>query len=378
MTLEERRDRHRKLKEKFEKSNPMASVEELKSLREEAMLGLAMKWRIAVLQGEKAFLLAEKKREEELLERGPAQTALLNDFNLSLTEDERSEIFSEVKAANPRAGTKELGSLLRSAKLQAALAWCRKRNQEAKDSSLSSARAARNSPLPFSGAEGLQAWKKSREQNRKALSLSSSGTIKHTDPLSLEAQSKSDQSTTGKFYLSLTNEERIPIKEATRLANPNADDKAFNLAYKIALWNADCLKSGVNPGQSWEDVDFSPISDTYSEDSDQDTSDGELTLNAGEIVDQRNGHASSPQENEFLAGFMKPLDKPKPDTQAKRAMDTDSSSLAFSLQQAGIITSKEEQLRRAGDAAGHGGSMSAQHGTPSLVPQQLHLLMRCS
>ena len=124
------------------------------------------------------------------------------------------------------------------------------------------------------------------------------------------------------------------MKEATRMANPNADDSAFNLAYKMALCKADSLKRGVNPGQSWEDVDFSPISDTYSEDSGQDTSDGELTLNAGEIVDQRNGRASSPQENEFLAGFMKPLVKPKPDTQPKRALDTDSSSLAFSLQQA--------------------------------------------
>ena len=74
-----------------------------------------------------------------------------------------------------------------------------------------------------------------------------------------------------KYYLSLTNEERIPVKEATKLANPDADAKAFNKAYKIALWKADSLKKGINPGHNWEAVDYSPVSDTYSEDSGQDS-----------------------------------------------------------------------------------------------------------
>ena len=60
--------------------------------------------------------------------------------------------------------------------------------------------------------------------------------------------------------------------EATKLANPDAEATAFNKAYKIALWKADSLKKGINPEQSWEAVDFSPVSDTYSEDSGQESS----------------------------------------------------------------------------------------------------------
>ena len=40
----------------------------------------------------------------------------------------------------------------------------------------------------------------------------------------------------------------------------------------------------------------------------------------------------------------------------------------------GDSLTKEEQLRRAGDGTGHGGSMSAHHGTPSLVSSSLFLL----
>ena len=42
--------------------------------------------------------------------------------------------------------------------------------------------------------------------------------------------------------------------------------------------------------------------------------------------------------------------------------------------QAGSITAAEEQAQRAGDVTGHGGSMSAHHGTPSLdLPAVAHL-----
>ncbi len=67
--------------------------------------------------------------------------------------------------------------------------------------------------------------------------------------------------------MSLTKEERAPIKIAKRLANPDADADAFNKAYKIALWVADSMKRGINPGQNWEAVEYAPISDTYREDS---------------------------------------------------------------------------------------------------------------
>ena len=294
-TSGERTALHRTNTDRIRAINPKISREDLNILRPVVTLYGAMEWRRAVLQGEKAFLLAERKKEEELLVRGPAQTALLNEFTLSLDENERAEIYAEVRDANPMAGANELGSLLRAAKVQKALAWRGKRNQ-----------------------------------GRKDASLSSSGTARLTEPLSLEAQPKTGKSTTGKCYLSLTKEERIPVKEATKRANPNADDRAFNLAYKVALCKADGLKSGVNPGQSWEDVDFSPISDTYSEDSGQETSDDELKLEGGEFVRQRNGRPSSPQENDFLASFMKPSVLPNPDTQAKLAVDEDSLSCLFS------------------------------------------------
>ncbi len=82
--------------------------------------------------------------------------------------------------------------------------------------------------------------------------------------------------------MSLTEDERAPIKIATKLANPDANVDAFNKAYKIALWKADCMKRGIHPVQNWEAVEYAAISDTYSEDSGQDSSssseDGILTI----------------------------------------------------------------------------------------------------
>jgi hypothetical protein len=202
------------------------------------MLEAAFEWRRNVLQGEKDFLLAERKKEDELLVRGPAQDVLLAEFSRSLTVAEISNLYGEVRDANPNASAKELGRALRAFSVQAALTWHRNRVHEAKDSSL---------PL--------------------------TGTAKLTEPLSLEAQPKSDASTTVRYYLSLTKEERTPVFDATKLANPDADAKALNKAYKIALWKADSSKRGINPGQNWEAVDYSLISDTYSEDSGQESSD---------------------------------------------------------------------------------------------------------
>ena len=65
---------------------------------------------------------------------------------------------------------------------------------------------------------------------------------------------------------------------------------------------------------------------------------------------------------------MRSPDKPQPDAQAKRALNKDPFSLVSPLKQVGTITSAKEQVRRAGDVTGHGGSMSAHHGFPSLDP----------
>jgi hypothetical protein len=110
-------------------------------------------------------------------------------------------------------------------------------------------------------------------------------------------------------------------------------------------------------------VDFSPVSDTYSEDSDgEDSSSSEdgLQVIREDLLRQR-------QENKYLAGFMRSPDKPQSDAQAKQALDKDPFSLISPLKQAGSVTSAEDQGQRAGDNTGHGGSMSAHHGSPSLA-----------
>ncbi len=109
------------------------------------------------------------------------QNTLLAEFSLSQSMAESVNLYAEVREANPDARAKELGTALRAAKVRAALAWHRNRLREGK-----------NSSLPLSGANKL------------------------ISPPSLEAQQKSDASTTVKYYLSLTDEERIPVKEATK------------------------------------------------------------------------------------------------------------------------------------------------------------------
>ena len=123
-------------------------------------------------------------------------------------------------------------------------------------------------------------------------------------------------------------------------------------------------------------MEYAPVSDTYSEDSDQDSSssseDG-LQLIRNDLEKQRQRRrALSPDENRYLDGLKRATDKPLADAQGKQALDKDPLSFVSHLKQAGIITSKEEQLRKAGDVTGHGGSVSAHHGTPSFDPQLLH------
>ena len=92
--------------------------------------------------------------------------------------------------------------------------------------------------------------------------------------------------------------------EATKLANPDADAKAFNKAYKIALWKADSLKMGIITERSWEAVDFSPVSDTYSEDSGQESSssseDGLEVIRKDLLRQKQVASSSSPSENKYL------------------------------------------------------------------------------
>ncbi len=63
---------------------------------------------------------------------------------------------------------------------------------------------------------------------------------------------------------------------------------------------------------------------------------------------------------------MKSPAKPQPDVQAKQALDKDPFSLISPVKQAVIGSLDANQGQRAGDVTGHGGSMSAQHRSPSL------------
>jgi hypothetical protein len=87
--------------------------------------------------------------------------------------------------------------------------------------------------------------------------------FKPASPLSLQAQPKSDTLPKANFRdLSLTKEERSPVFEAAKLAYPNVNQKAFDVAYGIALWKAENLKRGINPGSSLDAVDISLSSET--------------------------------------------------------------------------------------------------------------------
>jgi hypothetical protein len=65
---------------------------------------------------------------------------------------------------------------------------------------------------------------------------------------------------------------------------------------------------------------------------------------------------------------MKSPVKPQPDVQAKQALDKDPFSLISPTKQAENGSLDAKQGQRAGDVTGHGGSVCAPHGSPSLDP----------
>jgi hypothetical protein len=166
-TIDERTAMRRKFRAELQESKQLASSAETKSHIDISMLRAAIDWRRREPQRKKDLLLssalAEMIKEDELLVRGPAQDALLKEHALTLTmEDNNSNLYAEVREANPNAAAKELGRALRALRVQAALVWHKNRGHEGKDSSL---------PLP--------------------------GANKLIGPPSLEAQQKSDASKYG-------------------------------------------------------------------------------------------------------------------------------------------------------------------------------------
>ncbi len=77
--------------------------------------------------------LAGKDDEKELRVPGPAQRALLDEFQLSLTQAQTSEIYGKAREEYPDANSKELAKNLRAVMLTAALEARRKRIQDEKD-----------------------------------------------------------------------------------------------------------------------------------------------------------------------------------------------------------------------------------------------------
>ncbi len=121
------------------------------------------------------------------------------------------------------------------------------------------------------------------EKDTSSSPLLSSGTFKPASSLSMQAQPKSDEPPiqVNPFALSLTKEERRSVFAATKLANPNVDLKAFNVAHGVALWKVDNQKRGVNPGSSLDAVDISISSETDDKnDSGEDTDSSEDGMQA--------------------------------------------------------------------------------------------------
>ncbi len=241
--------------------------------------------------------------EKELHVRGPAQNALLDEFRLSLTRAQSSDLYTKVRDENPDANSTELAKNLRAVMLTAALEDRRKKIQDEKDSSF---------PPPLSAGSASKAVISPADKRNKdgSLSILPLGAFKPASPLSLQAQSKSDASLRANpFSLSLTKEERAPVFAATKLANPDADRKAFNLAYGIALWKADSQKRGINPGSNLDAADISFSSETDDKDNsgeDSDSSEDGMQVIRNDLLRQRQvSPPSSPKENQFLAGLMK-------------------------------------------------------------------------
>jgi hypothetical protein len=296
-----------------------------------------------------------------------SDSALLLEFSRSLTDYEKWDIQEEIRRANPGKTTKELMAIKRALMLRKALEAWRKEIQDAKDSPLSLLSPAGSASK---GDHSMDAGSKDA-----SLSLLNLGTLKAVTPLSLRAQPK-DPSQDAKTYarLSLTKEERAPVFAATKLANPDANREAFDLAYRIALWKADSQKRGINPGSNLDAVDVSLSSDTDSEDGsgeDADSSEDGMQAIRNDLLRQKQvSPSTSPKENEYLTGFMRSPAKPQPHIKAKQALDKEPFSLITPTKQAGSVSLDAKQIQRAGDVSRHGGSMSAQHG--SLPPSSLH------
>jgi hypothetical protein len=243
---------------------------------------------------------------------------MMNYYN-SLSDEEKTRIHVEALKAHPRASAQELIDVKRAALWKAIHGAQKKKSQDEKDSS--------SLPLLSSGSASETTISAADSSNKDgSLSMLSLGAFRPPSPLSLQAQSKSDTIPKKSVRdLSLTKEERGPVFKATKLANPNVNKKAFDVAYGIALWKADNQKRGINPGGSLDavDVSLSPETDDKN-DSGEDTDsseDGMQAIRNDLLRQEQISPPSSPKENRCLAGLMKSPSKLQFEEQTRPALD---------------------------------------------------------
>jgi hypothetical protein len=180
--------------------------------------------------------LAGDEDVNQLYVRGPAQKALLDEFRLSTTEDQRAAMYNKLSEEYPESNAKELARSHRTAMVTAALEARRRKIQDAQP--------------------------KSNEPPVRANS----------------------------FALTLTKEEKRAVFDATKSANPNADFKTFNEALGVAVWKADNQKRGIISGGSLGAVDISLSSETDDKggsDEDSDSSEDGLQLIRDDLLRQQ-------------------------------------------------------------------------------------------
>jgi hypothetical protein len=120
------------------RANPRASAQELIEVKRTALWKVIHKARKMKDHAEKdtsSLSLAENDDVNQFYVRGPAQKALLDEFRLSITEEQRAEMYGNLSEEYPDANAKELAGNLRAVMVTAALEARRKKIQDKKDRS---------------------------------------------------------------------------------------------------------------------------------------------------------------------------------------------------------------------------------------------------
>ncbi len=169
-------------------ANPGASAQELIAIKRAALWKAVHEAQKKKSQDENISSLPSPligiDNEKVLRVRGPAQNALLDEFRLSLTQAQRSDLYAKVREENPDANSSELAKNLRAEMLTAALEARRKKMQDEKDSSSPP-------PLPAGSASKAAISPADLRDKDGSLSMLPLGAFKPASPLSLQAQSKS-------------------------------------------------------------------------------------------------------------------------------------------------------------------------------------------